>query len=418
MNNTPKNARNAQTGRSDRPGANPYGPHPLLLTSQRKPVQHPIPYSRIAIAFKRAFVNSKFKIINCELALMRTLQSISISLASALILLGSVTGCHQAQKPSESSSQPIASPISVTTTSIQVSSMPSMTAYLGSVQTAQRAMVPSRLNVNVHKVAVKVGQSVRSGDLLIQLDDRELKAAVDQAKAELERARSDWDRYQTLLAERSVTQREADQVRTTFESAQANLKASTVRLGHASVRAPFDGIIEQLNVEAGEGVGMGQPLLSIETPGNLEIITHLPINPTSDLNVGTSLKYTTSSNGPETKGVITELATAANPQTRTIETILQPTSSEALKPGDVVRVWIPSATEQSIWIPASSILQKGQLEFVYLVHDSKAAMRLVKSGKQRASEQLTQIISGLQEGDVLVTSPMEGLTDGHPVVVQ
>ena len=65
-----------------------------------------------------------------------------------------------------------------------------------------------------------------------------------------------------------------------------------------------------------------------------------------------------------------------------------------------------------------SILQKGQLEFVYLVHDSKAAMRLVKSGKQRPSERLTQIISGLKEGDVLVTSPFEELTDGHPVVVQ
>ena len=411
MNNTPKNARNAPTGRSDRPGANPYGPHPLLFTHQRKPQKHPSPTPQNTKARGRAFFNGEF-------AFRRTHPSIPTILACAVILLSVITGCSPKKDTSESTVQPIASPISVTTTSIQVSSMPSMTAYLGSVQTAQRAMVPSRLNANVRKVAVKVGQPVRQGDVLIQLDDRELKAAVDQAKAELERARSDWDRYQTLLAERSVTQREADQVRTTFESAQANLKASTVRLGHASVRAPFDGIIEQLNMDAGEGVGMGQPLLSIETPGNLEIITHLPINPASELNVGTSLKYTTSNNGPEREAIITELATAANPQTRTIETILQPISSEALKPGDVVRVWIPSATEQSIWIPASSTLQKGQLEFVYLIHDSKAAMRLVKSGKQRPSEQLTQIISGLKEGDVLVTSPMEGLADGHPVVVQ
>ena len=363
-------------------------------------------------------MNGKFKIVNSKLPLMRTLQSISISLASALILLGFVTGCHQAQEPNKSSSQPIASPISVTTTIIQVSSMPTMTAHLGSVQTAQRAMVPARLYANVQKVAVKVGQSVRSGDLLIQLDDREQKAAVDQAKAELERARSDWSRYQSLLAERSVTQREADQVRTTFENAQANLRASTVRLGHASVQAPFDGIIEQINVEAGEGVGMGQALLAIEHPGNLEIITHLPIHAANKLNIGTPLSYTSTNDDSEWKGVITELATAANPHTRTIETILQPTSSENLKPGDVVRVWISSETEQSIWIPASSILQKGQLEFVYLVHDSKAAMRLVKSGKQRASEQLTQIISGLKEDDVLVTSPIDGLTDGHPVVIQ
>ena len=405
-------------GRSDRPGAKPCGIHPLLLTSQRRPQKHPSPTPQIAMARRQAFLNDEFRILNSELPLMRTLQSISILLASALILLGSVTGCHRAKESSESFSQPIASPISVTTTSIQVSSMPSMTAHLGSVQTAQRAMVVSRLNANIQKVAVKIGQPVRSGDLLVQLDDRELKAAVDQAKAELERARSDWERYQTLLAERSVTQREADQVRTTFENAQANLNASTVRLGHASVQAPFDGIIEQIKVEAGEGVGMGQPLLSIETPGNLEIITHLPIHPSSEMNVGTSLKYTTSNNGSEWKGVITELATAANPQTRTIETILQPTSSENLKPGDVVRVWLPSAAEQSIWIPASSVLQKGQLEFVYLVHDSKASMHLVKSAKQRTSEQLTQIISGLKEGDVLVTSPVEGLTDGHPVVVQ
>jgi membrane fusion protein (multidrug efflux system) len=336
----------------------------------------------------------------------------------ASFLLGILTACHSEKDTSPQANVSLLSPIPVSVTEIKKQSITLSTAHMGTVQTTQRAIIPSRLHANIDAVLVKVGQAVKLGERLVQLDDRELKTAVDQAQAEYERAQADWNRYRSLLSEKSVTQREADQVRSIFESAKANLAAAETRLGHASVKAPFKGIIEQVNVEPGEGIGAGQALLSIEAPDHMEITTHLPLHHVGNLKIGTPLSFTTTSGGIQGEATITEQANVADPMTRTVTVILQIQSPENIQSGDVVRVWVPSEPIQGIWIPSTSVQKKGQMEYVYLAHDSKAAMRLVKSGRKQSGEDLVQIISGLKEGDTLINSPSKAMVDGHPITLQ
>lgn len=383
----------------------PHSSDPLLFTSRRKTLKHPSLHHRIANARLRIkTIRSSFK-----------LPPLFLCMTVVLLI---TSACHPKKDTQEATADTLRNPISVTTSEIKKQSIPLTIAHMGSVQTARRAIVPSRLNANIDAVRVKVGQSVMQGDVLVLLDERELKAAVDQAQAEMERTQSDWNRYQILLTERSVTQREADQIRAAFESARANLEAANTRLGYASVKAPFNGVIEQVNFEPGEGVAAGQALLSLEHPGDLEISTHLPRHMASDLEIGSTLTYSTGLNDLSKVAIITELANVADPSTRTIAGILQISSPTNLKAGDIVRVWLPSEPIQDIWIPSQLIHQHGQMEYVYLVHDSKAAMRLVKTGKRQSSEGLTQILSGLKEGDMLITSSSEDLTDGHLVTIR
>ena len=401
MKSSPTNPKPYSQLRRVAPMRHTQGSHLLLFNSQRNHIKHPSPDHHTSNPLRRIKSlrsNFKFTLLVC-----------------ATVLLSLTSACHSKKEAPEARKAELSIPISVATAEIKKQNITLTTAHMGSVQTAQRARIPSRLQANVDAVLVKVGQSVKQGEVLIRLDLRETKAAADQARAEMNRARADWDRYQNLLTERSVTQREADQVRAAFENAQASLKAAETRLSYASVTAPFDGIIQQVNVEAGEGVGVGQELLTIENPGLMEISTHIPLHMTTRLELGTTLSFSETQNNTQGEGTITELASVADPNTRTVAVILQITSPASLQSGDVVRVWLPSPSSQDIWIPSQAILKQGQMEYVYLVHDSKAAMRLVKSGKQQTSEHLTQILSGLKEGDVLITSPLEDLKDGRTV---
>jgi membrane fusion protein, multidrug efflux system len=381
---------------------NPCGSRPLHLPPQSDRTSQPSTGVRMTDARGR----------------IEATRSPHLLIAFASFLLGILTACHSEKDTSPQANKALLSPIPVSVTEIKKQSITLSTAHMGTVQTTRRAIVPSRLHANIDAVLVKVGQAVKQGERLVQLDDRELKTAVDQARAEYERAQADWNRYRSLLSEKSVTQREADQVRSIFESAKANLAAAETRLGHASVKAPFKGIIEQVNVEPGEGIGAGQALLSIEAPDHMEITTHLPLHGVGNLKIGTPLTFTTTSGGIQGEATITEQANVADPMTRTVTVILQIQSPKNIQSGDVVRVWVPSEPMQGIWIPSASIQVKGQMEYVYLVHDSKAAMRLVKSGRKQSGEDLVQITSGLKEGDILINSPSKAMVDGHPITLQ
>ena len=116
------------------------------------------------------------------------------------------------------------------------------------------------------------------------------------------------------------------------------------------------------------------------------------------------------------QGTIAEMSPAADPNSRTFLVKLDLPQVTGLRSGQFGRVAVPVAETSAIRVPATAVIQRGQMELVFVVISGHAEMRLVKSGQHVGDE--IEIVSGLNSGESIVTDGLANLADGQPVVIQ
>ena len=115
-------------------------------------------------------------------------------------------------------------------------------------------------------------------------------------------------------------------------------------------------------------------------------------------------------------GKVTEMAPSADPASRTVRIKLDLPQAPGLIPGQFARLLVPVGESNSLEVPVSALVQRGQLEMVFVVKDQRAQLHLVKTGKR--TEDQVEILSGLDAGDTVVIKNALLLADGQPVEVK
>ena len=323
------------------------------------------------------------------------------------------TGCHPASTAIEPGALPTAT---VSTVTVQTRAHQAFEEVVGSVQSRQRAEIGPKISARVERVLAAPGTTVRTGDLLAQLDDREIQARLDQARATLEQAEADLGRFTGLLKQESVTQAEFDAVQARERIARATQVEAETLLAHTRVTAPFDGVITRKMVEVGDLALPGRPMFILEDPGALRLEVDVPealiarVKPDAELQVRVAAVE-----GPLT-GRVSEISPAADPQSRTFRVKLDLPSAEGLRLGQFGRAAVPVEGNAAVHAPAEAVALRGQLEMVYVVDDGHARLRLVKTGKRLGTE--VELVSGVEPGEVLVVGGLNQLQDGQPVEVR
>ena len=160
----------------------------------------------------------------------------------------------------------------------------------GSVVSARRATLSTRIAAGVRAVLVEEGQRVAAGQLLVSLADEDLRGAQAAAEAGLAAAATQEKRIRQLLAERAATTAELDQAVAQRAQAEAGLAAVRANLAYAQLRAPFAATVQARRVDPGDLVGPGQPLLELEGDG-LEIVASLSDAEAAGLALGSVLRF-------------------------------------------------------------------------------------------------------------------------------
>ena len=164
--------------------------------------------------------------------------------------------------------------------------------FVGSVNFEKNSTLAAQNSGLVKAINFEIGDSVKKGQILVQIDADILKSQIDAASANLENAlneqknsKKDYERYKNLLTNKAITQKEYDEALLKFSSSQSNVKALKAKLkelkiqnSKKSIRAPYSGVITEKNVDLGEWVNAGTALLSIVDTNNLEITFNIPIN--------------------------------------------------------------------------------------------------------------------------------------------
>jgi len=184
-------------------------------------------------------------------------------------------------------------------------------------------------------------------------------------------------------------------------------------MDYVEVAAPFDAIVTKKWAEVGDLAAPGKPLVDIEDPTRLQIESDIPETIISYVKYDLRFDVLADPPGPTVQGLITEIAPAADPVSRTFRVKLDLPPGTTLRSGQFARILVPIGERTSLRIPVSGLVQRGQLEIVFAIADRHARLHLVKTGKRVGDE--IEVLSGLDGVQTIVVSGADRLTDGQPV---
>jgi RND family efflux transporter MFP subunit len=285
--------------------------------------------------------------------------------------------------------------VKVETVEIQLQRTPDIAEIVGTVRPKQLADVSPKIMAAILEIPVKAGDAIGAGQPLAKLDDRELRAEFDRAKA-------DFDRYKTLLAQQAVTPAEFQQVQSRFRVAEA-------ALSDAQIVAPFDGVVVRKFGDVGDLASPGKPLFVVEQPFDYRLEANVPER--YPVSVGQKMFVLIDATGEKCEGTVGEVVPAADPVSRSFLVKIDLQCRQALKTGLFGRAQLMLGERFAMFAPKSAVHERGQLTYIFVARDGHAQMRLVRTGKSYLDA--LEILSGLQSGErVIVTGEV---ADGQPV---
>jgi multidrug efflux system membrane fusion protein len=289
--------------------------------------------------------------------------------------------------------------------------------FMGTVTARSTADIEAKLQARVERIDVVLGSRVAKGDRLAQLDTREYSARVEQARAVAEQTALELTRFEALLAQKASTQQEYDLAKSRQAVALATLSEAETYLSYATVVAPFAGTVTRKAVEVGDLAVPGKPLFTLEESGAQRFVVSVPDSKLGRIAEGDSLSVSLASAGAVIRGRVEELSSSSDPISRTFVVKVSLPQVAGVHPGQFGRLLLPAGGDETLFIPRPALVKRGQLDLVYVVTPgNRALLRLVRVGRQFPDR--LEVLSGLREGETVVTSGQRDLSDGDSVVVQ
>ncbi len=344
----------------------------------------------------------------------------------AITLVLSVAACS---KPA-----PQADPVrAVKVMKVGTSGVQAVHEYAGEV----RARVESRLGFRVAGKIVKrqaeVGQRVKVGQILAQIDPQDYKLAFEAGSALVaaaatnrDLAAADYKRFAALKDQNFISGAELERRETTLkaaqaqlEQAQAQLKSQSNQTGYANLVADVAGIVTAVEAEPGQVVAAGTPVVRIAQDGARDVVFNVPEDRLRDTLVGTAVTVKQWAQEGQSQGRVREVAASADPATRTFPIKVAVDAKEAPALGSTVYVYPASgfAGVQVIKLPTSALFQSGKASHVWVLDTQSMTVKSTPVQVATADGNEAVIESGLQTGMQVVTAGVHVLAAGQKVTI-
>lgn len=319
-------------------------------------------------------------------------------------------------------------PETVTTEVARSASWESRLTAVGSLEAVQGVTVEAELNGKIVNIAFESGQKVNVGDLLVRQDTSSEEAQLRAAEAQVVLTKLNLERADELLDEDVISQSTHDQAVSDFKQAVAQADNIRTIIRKKTIRAPFSGRLGIRLINLGQNMNEGQAIVSLQSLDPIFANFLLPQQRLAVIREGMTVRVTTDVLSAEPiEGRITAINSEVEAETRNIRvqaTVANP--EEQLRPGMFVNVAVvmPSKLEV-LTIPATAVLYAPYSNSVFIVEqkpesegqNSQQMLRqqFVSLGEQRGD--FVAVLSGLNEGDTVVSTGVFKLRNGQPVVV-
>lgn len=371
-----------------------------------------------------------------------------------LLAILTTTACSSHSPKQGAEAEPLPA-IKAQVAEVQTTQWPVTSEATGTVRAITAAPLSSKVMAYVREITVNAGDPVVAGQLLVVLDTRDLDTGVQQAKAAAEEATSGigeadnaiagakaqlhlaevtFRRMDDLFRKKSISNQEFDEAQARLQSAEAahqmaisrraqlNSKINQARQAadlaavnrsYAEIRAPFAGVITERRAEPGQVAAPGTPLLTLERSGGYRFEASVEESLVGQLRQGQQAAIVLDALGRTMQGRIAEIVPAIDPASRTFIVKVSLPADRTLRSGLFGRMRLQRGARQAIVIPDTAIARHGQVENVFLVESGIARSRMISTGARQDAR--TEILSGLQPGETIVTVVPPNLADGRRV---
>jgi multidrug efflux pump subunit AcrA (membrane-fusion protein) len=387
----------------------------------------------------------------------------------ALLLTLPLLACGRAPAPTAAAPEPpVVRDVSIGV--IAEAALDETAEVTGTVKARRTSTLSSRVVGRILALHAQEGAEVRAGQVLVELDDpdvasqlrraeaglREAEAALTEtdraiaaagagkmaAEAQRELAVATLGRYQRLLDRKSVAPIEFDQVAAQQKTAtaaveRADAEAQVVQSkrlqilaridaakaeiagiqavrGYAKIVAPFDGVVTLKHTEVGAMAAPGAPLLTLEADRQYWLELSVPDAQLATLKPGQSVRSAVEAAALAVNVPVREILPSADPATRSTLVRLALPASSRLRSGQFGRAWIPAGRRSALVVPRSAVVERGQLQGVYVVgQDRVARFRLIRTGSLTPGG--VEILSGVSRGEQVVLRGVERVSDGSRI---
>jgi membrane fusion protein (multidrug efflux system) len=285
-------------------------------------------------------------------------------------------------------------------------------ATTATLEAENRAEILARAGGVVAAMQVEEGDAVRSGHTLLVLDDAELRLRVRQAEVELAKQKSILERQESSFEQQVISKAEFELATTNFEAADAALRLAEQQLAYTRVTAPFAGTVTRRLVNVGQTVNVGTPLFEIANFKPLRARVHVPAKEMGTLRQGQSADLVLDTSGAKLAGTVRLVSPVVDPTTGTVKITIDIAEYPlGTRPGDFVKVSVVTARrDDALRVPNLAVFEDKGERVVYVAQDSVAVRRKVEVGF--IDETHTEILQGVQAGEVIVVKGQRSLKDG------
>ena len=310
--------------------------------------------------------------------------------------------------------------------------------FTGTAQAASEQNLAFRVAGTVQQVRADVGSRVRRGQTLAwldpsdyQLQQQQAEATLAQARAQARNAQATYERTLALYENQNASRSDHDAARASYESANASVASSETALrlagqqvDYTRLYAPVNGIIARVDIEANETVGVGQPVIVINSEGRPEVEVAVPEAFIGGIRSGRSAEVTFDAvPGASFAATVTEVGvTTMGSGTFTVMVRLDE-DTERVRPGMAAEVAFSiqgttSGSDDIVIVPSQAVGQDQDGRFVFVINRTEGGLatverRVVEVGSLTAEG--IEITSGLQDGDYVATAGLRTLAAGQQV---
>lgn len=352
-----------------------------------------------------------------------------------LALILSLTACNKKDKDGKSTDadNKAAQTLKVTAEdllTVQNSALSSGPVITGSIQPERRADLRAEVSAIVLQVLKENGESVKRGDVLVRLDDTSIRDSMNSAEEaarasaqSFDQAERQFQRLKTLRASGMTSTQQLEDAEIRRNNAQSDLvaaKARTVQarqqLQRTEVRAPFDGIVSERKVSAGDTAQVGKELVKVIDPASMRFQGLISADKVTLVKLGQAVNFRINGYEQEFTGKVKRVDPAANATTRQLEVLVDFVGSNQPRiSGLYAEGRIETGTTQVLMVSDSALIRDGDKAYVWSVKGGLLKKTNLVIGERDARRGDYAVTSGLVTGDKVIMQPLSTLVDGQKV---
>ncbi|WP_165857168.1 efflux RND transporter periplasmic adaptor subunit [Marinobacter sp. JSM 1782161] len=337
---------------------------------------------------------------------------------AVLVIAAAGAGGVWWQQSTEASGQQAARPASkVNVVYPRMAEVQDVVESVGTLQAREDVVLSAEVSGRVVALAFNEGAAVDKGQLLVQLDDRQARADLQVAEAQLRDARTKYDRASRLQGRGSISQSEVDELRTALSVAEAQRIAASTRLDNHRIGAPFAGVVGLTDVSVGTYLDAGDSIATLDAIDPMELTFSIPERYLGQISMGQTLRAGTAAYaGRSFDGALSEMDSRLNPLTRSlpVKAVID-NPDGVLRPGLFMAVSLTLDTRRALVIPEQAVMTRGDSQYVFLAVDGQARRQPVELGTRSPGR--VEVASGLSESDAVVITGQDRLSSGDAVEV-